>query len=197
MGAGVPAITEYNNTGKMTLTTWNATTKKIVGPTGVVPLTADWFGAIKLDFATYTGDPNIFPSDPNAWVYLKSTFDNAHLFFAEPLDSSTLVKLGFTKFPNSVELIDGNIPTEFVLKQNYPNPFNPETKIEFSLPKTEFVNISVYDVVGNLITHLFRGEKQAGTYRISFNGENLSSGVYLLQMNAGSLNKVIKMVLTR
>ena len=197
MGSGVPAITEYNNTGYITLATWNPTTKKIVGPTGVVPLVSDWKTAFKVDHVTYTGDPNILPGDPNLWAFLKSTTDNSHLYYAEPLDSSTLAKLGFTRFPNSVELIDDNIPTDYVLNQNYPNPFNPETKIEFSLPKTEFVKISVYDAVGNLVTDLLKGERSAGTYRISFNGENLASGIYLLQMNAGSFNKVIKMVLTR
>lgn len=104
LGGTVPAIVEYNNTGRMTMTTWNPTTKKIVGPTGVVPLTSDWKTAFKLDYVTYTGDSTILPSDPNLWVYLKSETDNAHLFYCEPLDDSTLTKLGFTRLPIPVEL---------------------------------------------------------------------------------------------
>jgi hypothetical protein len=86
------------------MTTWNPTTKKIVGPSGVVPLTSDWKTAFKLDYVTYTGDSTILPSDPNLWVYLKSETDNAHLFYCEPLDDATLTKLGFTRLPVPVEL---------------------------------------------------------------------------------------------
>ena len=104
MGGTNPVITEYNNTGRMTMTTWNPTTKKIVGPSGVVPLTSDWKTAFKLDYVTYTGDSTILPGDPNLWVYLKSETDNAHLFYCEPLDDATLTKLGFTRLPVPVEL---------------------------------------------------------------------------------------------
>jgi len=197
MGAGVPAITEYNNTGSVTMAKWNPTTKKIVGPTGVVPLVSDWKTAFKVDHVTYTGDPNIFPSDPNLWAFLKSETDNSHLYFCEPLDSSTLAKIGVTRFPSSVEIIDNNFPSQFVLKQNYPNPFNPETVIEFSLPQNSFVSIKVYDSVGNEISELFRGEKDAGNYRVNFNGQNLSSGIYYVKMNAGTFSNTIKMVLMR
>jgi len=197
MGAGVPAITEYNNTGSVTMAKWNPTTKKIVGPTGVVPLVSDWKTAFKVDHVTYTGDPNIFPSDPNLWAFLKSETDNSHLYFCEPLDSSTLAKIGVTRFPSSVEIIDNNFPSQFVLKQNYPNPFNPETVIEFSLPQNSFVSIKVYDTVGNEISELFRGEKDAGNYKVNFNGQNLSSGIYYVKMNAGTFSNTIKMVLMR
>lgn len=197
MGAGVPAITEYNNTGSVTMAKWNPTTKKIVGPTGVVPLVSDWKTAFKVDHVTYTGDPNIFPSDPNLWAFLKSTTDNSHLYYCEPLDSSTLAKIGVTRFPSSVEIIDNNLPSQFVLKQNYPNPFNPETVIEFSLPQNSFVSIKVYDAVGNEVSELFRGEKDAGNYKVNFNGQNLSSGIYYVKMNAGTFSNTIKMVLMR
>ncbi len=197
MGAGVPAITEYNNTGFVTMAKWNPNTKKIVGPTGVVPLVSDWKTAFKVDHVTYTGDPNILPSDPNLWAFLKSETDNSHLFYCEPLDSSTLAKIGVTRFPSSVEIIDNNLPSQFVLKQNYPNPFNPETVIEFSLPKNSFVSIKVYDAVGNEVSELFRGEKEAGNYKVNFNGQNLSSGIYYVKMNAGTFSNTIKMVLMR
>lgn len=197
MGAGVPTITEYNNTGYITLAKWNPDTKKIVGPTGVVPLVKDWKTAFKVDHVTYTGDPTVFPSDPNLWVFLKSTTDNSHLYYAEPLDSSTLAKMGVTRFPSSVEFADNNVPSQFTLKQNYPNPFNPETIIEFSIPQSSFVTIKVYDAVGNEVAELLSAEKGAGNYKINFDGKNLSSGVYYVKMNAGSYSNTIKMVLMR
>ncbi|MCS7053313.1 MAG: T9SS type A sorting domain-containing protein [Ignavibacterium sp.] len=197
MGAGVPAINEYNNTGSITLAKWNATTKKIDGPTGVVPLVRDWKTAFKVDHVTYTGDPTVFPGDPNLWVFLKSTTDNSHLYFCEPLDSSTLAKMGVTRFPSSVEFANDNIPTQFTLKQNYPNPFNPETIIEFSIPQSAYVTLKVYDSVGNEVAELFNGERGAGNYKVNFDGKNLSSGVYYVKMTAGNYSKTIKMVLMR
>jgi len=197
MGSGNAAITEYNNTGQISMTTWNPTTKKIIGPSGVVPIPADWKTSLKMDFVTYTGDPTILPGDPNLWVYLKSEVDNSHMFYAEPLDSSTLAKLGFTRFPTSVETIDNNIPSDFVLSQNYPNPFNPSTKIEFSIPETSFITLKVYDAVGNEISTLFSGEKGAGNYKVDFDGKNLASGIYFCKMNTGSFSKSIKMLLMK
>lgn len=197
MGSGNAAINEYNNTGQITMTTWNPTTKKIIGPSGVVPIPADWKTSLKMDYVTYTGDPTILPGDPNLWVYLKSETDNSHMFYAEPLDSSTLAKLGFTRFPTSVGIIDNNIPTDFVLSQNYPNPFNPSTKIEFSVPETAHVTIKVYDAIGNEIVTLYSGEKGAGNYKVNFDGKNLASGIYYCKMSTGNFSKSIKMLLMK
>ncbi len=203
MGGLNAAITEYNNTGNITLTTWNETTKKIVGPTGVIPLVADWKTAFKIDYAVYNGDPNIFPSDPNAWAFLKTGSDNAHLFFAEPLDSSTLAKLGFTRFPTSVEQINNDIPVSFALEQNYPNPFNPSTTIRFSIPQTENVSIEIYNVQGELIKTLLKNSDQsAGTFEMKWDGKDnsgniVTSGVYITRMSAGTFNQTQKMVLLK
>lgn len=200
MGGTNAAITEYNNTGRMTMTTWNPTTHKIVGPSGVVPLTGDWKTAFKLDYVTYTGDSTILPGDPNLWVYLKSESDNAHLFYCEPLDSSTLAKLGFTRFPTSVERVDNNIPASFSLEQNYPNPFNPSTTIRFSIPQSEIVSIEIYDVQGELIKTLIKNSDQStGTFELKWDGKDNSgkivpSGIYFTRMSAGKFNQVQKMV---
>ncbi|NCS87820.1 MAG: hypothetical protein AUK34_03590 [Ignavibacteria bacterium CG2_30_36_16] len=200
MGGTNPAITEYNNTGFITMTTWNSTSKKIIGPSGVVPIPADWKTSLKLDFVTYTGDPTVFPSDPNAWVYLKSEVDNSHLFYCEPLDSSTLAKLGFTRFPTSIEKIDNNVPDKFVLEQNYPNPFNPNTTIRFSIPQSEIVSIEIYDVQGELVKSLLKNSDQSsGTFELKWDGKDDSgkvvpSGIYFTRMSAGKFNQVQKMV---
>lgn len=203
MNGSNAAITEYNNTGNITLTTWNESTKKIVGPTGVVPLVADWKTAFKIDYAVYNGDPNIFPSDPNAWAFLKTGSDNAHLYFAEPLDSSTLAKLGFSRFPSSVKLIDNNIPSEFALYQNYPNPFNPSTTIRFALRETGKVTVNIYDIQGRLIKSLVNNsEKSAGTYEVNWdgtdsNGNKVTSGIYFTRMSTGSFHQTQKMILMK
>lgn len=69
------------------------------------------------------------------------------------------------------------IPTTLLL-ENYPNPFNPSTTIYFELPERSTVTIKIYDVIGNEISTIINQVKEAGKYKINFNGEGLPSGVY-------------------
>lgn len=88
-------------------------------------------------------------------------------------------------------------PSEFQLNQNYPNPFNPVTKIEFKIPRSNFVNIKVYDILGNEITELVNEYLKAGEYEIFFNGSNLSSGVYFYQLTTEKFSASKIMILTK
>jgi len=85
--------------------------------------------------------------------------------------------------------IDENniVSTEFKLEQNYPNPFNPRTMIEYSLPKTSDVKLTVYNVNGREIRGLVQGQKDAGNHSavwnaLDENGNAVSSGVYFYQI---------------
>lgn len=81
---------------------------------------------------------------------------------------------------------NGNqIPDNFSLKQNYPNPFNPTTTINYSIPKTSFVTIKVYDILGREVTTLINKNETAGNYSVNFNASSLSSGIYFYQLKAG------------
>ena len=66
----------------------------------------------------------------------------------------------------------------FELKQNYPNPFNPSTVIRYSIPSSSFVSLNVYDVTGKFISNLTNQRLNAGSYEVSFNSKELSSGIY-------------------
>lgn len=72
---------------------------------------------------------------------------------------------------------------DFNLKQNYPNPFNPKTVISYNLRKGGFVSIRIYNIQGKLLNTLVRQNQMEGTYDISFNGQNLPSGVYFYSLN--------------
>ena len=98
---------------------------------------------------------------------------------------------------SQIENIFINYPSIFTLDQNYPNPFNPSTKIKFSLPRTENVKIEVYNIIGQKIQTLLNKSMPAGYHEIEFNGENLSSGVYLYKIEAGTWQDVKKMILIR
>ena len=85
--------------------------------------------------------------------------------------------------------------SDYHIEQNYPNPFNPTTKINYKIPKTSFVTIKFYDVLGKEITTLVNEEKHAGNYQVDFDGRNLTSGVYFYKFQAGSFVETKKMVL--
>jgi len=96
----------------------------------------------------------------------------------------------------SIEQISG-LPQNFELTQNYPNPFNPSTKIEYSIPEASFVQLKVYDILGNEVATLINEEQSAGSYRADFSGANLSSGLYIAKLQAGYYSKTIKMTLLK
>lgn len=85
-------------------------------------------------------------------------------------------------------------PDQYNLSQNYPNPFNPETKINFSLPAKQFVSLKVYNALGELVKDLVNEIKEAGNYSVTFDGSNLSSGVYIYRLE--SQNFVINKKMT-
>ena len=88
-------------------------------------------------------------------------------------------------FPQSVKNIDiDGVPREFVLSQNYPNPFNPNTTINYALPHSCEVTITLYDILGNEVSTLVSENKKAGYYSVEFNASNLSSGIYFYKIEA-------------
>jgi hypothetical protein len=87
--------------------------------------------------------------------------------------------------------------TNFYLAQNYPNPFNPTTVIRYQMPKAGFVSIKLYDILGREVKTLVNESKGAGSYNVTFNAENLSSGVYIYQMKAGGFISSKKLVLMK
>ena len=78
----------------------------------------------------------------------------------------------------------GEVPDDFTLKQNYPNPFNPSTQIRFELPEDAEVTLRVYNSVGREVTTLIDESKSAGSYEVTFNANDLSSGNYIYRLEA-------------
>lgn len=94
------------------------------------------------------------------------------------------------------------VPTTYELHQNYPNPFNPTTVITYTVPAKVDVKLEVYNILGQKIATLFNKEQVAGTHSLEWNskndyGMNVTSGVYLLKMQAGTFSQVKKMLLVR
>ncbi len=99
--------------------------------------------------------------------------------------------------PVKVENPLSETPTEFRLEQNYPNPFNPSTTIGYKLPQSTNVTLKVFDVLGNKVATLVDEYKNADNYIVQFTINNLASGIYFYQLNAGSFIEVKKMLLIR
>jgi len=94
------------------------------------------------------------------------------------------------------------IPSEFVLYQNYPNPFNPETTIRFDLPEQQYVNLTIYNVLGQKVIDLITENFAAGYHKVIWNGRDkrnipVTSGVYFYQIKAGPHLTNKKMVLLK
>ncbi len=91
--------------------------------------------------------------------------------------------------------VNVNGPNKFNLSQNYPNPFNPTTKIDFELPQDSKVNITVYDMLGKVVKVLENSTKKSGYYTINFDGNSLSSGIYIYRLTAesnGNISTIVK-----
>jgi parallel beta-helix repeat protein len=90
-----------------------------------------------------------------------------------------------------------SLPDRFILLQNYPNPFNDQTTIRFVLPKSQNVQLTIYDLLGRRIETLIDDYKQAGSHTITFDASHLSSGVYFYRLQAGEMVKIKRMVLLK
>ena len=139
-------------------------------------------------------------------ITIKVSGVNLHLsdVFGGKLLNETIQDGGeFTIYDSRINkiMIDGNyineFPISFALEQNYPNPFNPSTKIKFAVPKEANVNLSIYNVLGEMVTTLVNEEKKAGYHEVDFDASSLASGVYLYRIKAGDFVSTKKMILMK
>jgi len=96
-----------------------------------------------------------------------------------------------------VERTTAGVPQTFELSQNYPNPFNPTTNLEYSISKSSNVVLEVFNVLGQSVAKLVDEHQTPGTYRTSFDGAKLSSGVYVYRLKANDFVQTRKMVLMK
>ncbi len=99
--------------------------------------------------------------------------------------------------PNDNYSSKNKIPQNYALNQNYPNPFNPTTTISYQIPKQGFVNIIVYDILGDKVETLVNREQQAGKYSVQFNASNLSSGIYFYTIRVNNFTSTKKLLLLK
>ncbi len=88
-------------------------------------------------------------------------------------------------------------PAQFGLAQNYPNPFNPSTMINFSISKPGMTSLDVYNILGQKVATLIRGNLTAGQHSVEFNAVNMPSGVYIYKLSSNAQTMTKKMILMK
>jgi len=144
------------------------------------------------NFQTFTTDL-LNPISGNHDVYLKFVGSGSGELFR--LQSFQFITNSKPTAINSRP--ENNLPRRFYLEQNYPNPFNPVTRIKYSVPKTSYLTIKVYDVMGREVATVFDGVQQAGNYTAILDGSNLTSGIYFYKMETNGFVETKKLVLLK
>ncbi len=96
-----------------------------------------------------------------------------------------------------VDLGDDALPSAFSLSEAYPNPFNPSTNLRFEVPMSSDLTIAVYNLMGQEVAKLASGRYAAGSYNVTWQAENMASGMYFIRMNANGFNSVRKVMLLK
>jgi len=133
-------------------------------------------------------------------------FNPSNYYTYQPDDPAALPTLLMTlsgsgkidPVPVSIKVHSGSkLPSRLTLTGNYPNPFNPVTQIQYTLFEKEFVNLTVYNLVGKKVACLIDKIQSSGSYSVKFDGSKLPSGVYLYRLQAGGKFLTRKMMLLK
>ena len=145
------------------------------------------------------GTPNTSTSQNPANIqYAVSGLYQVKLVASNSYGSDTIIR---TKYVNVSPMIgiSGNETTlnDYRLYQNFPNPFNPSTTIKYSIAKSGFVSLKVFDVTGREVVALVNSVLKSGTYDTIFNADKLTSGVYYYQLSSEDFCETRKMLLIK
>lgn len=134
----------------------------------------------------------------NSWTLIGGTVNTSDNYVEiGGVNNFSYWTLSGTNNPLPVENEEPGIPTRFNLYQNYPNPFNPTTNIKFDIPEASFVNVSIFNILGEKVAEIVNEYLIAGSYKLSFGAEKLSAGIYLYKITAGNFNFTRKMTLVK
>ncbi len=188
---GIPLISSFSPTGDTTIT-----------PTGSVAFNVDAMdtSGFSLNYSWWKNGEQL-PNTGDFYLYVSNSglpvprTDSIEVKVTNGHNEVNVKWLVHVDNPSSVN--GSNKPLSYTLYQNYPNPFNPSTQIKFSIAQNEFVNLSVFNLLGEKVDELINESLAAGQYSVSFNAAGFSSGVYIAKIQAGSFKQFIKMSLLK
>jgi hypothetical protein len=148
------------------------------------------------------GDLNWFPEAKETYLANRDRFvtalmdsmENATFTYTPGDTESAYITL--ENLPTSSEGFS-NVPATFSLSENYPNPFNPSTNINFTLPVSADVVLTVHNVLGQQVAELVNTRMTAGTHTVNFDATNLASGMYIYRLQAGTFVQNKRMMLIK
>jgi hypothetical protein len=143
---------------------------------------------------------SINPDNTNPINIGRSSYNNGTGYFNGVISNISLWNYAIPVTP--VENEQFNIPADYGISNNFPNPFNPSTTINYSVPGASNVNITVYDINGQVVKNLLNEFKNSGSYSLNWDGKNdsgstVSSGTYFYQIQIGNFVQTKKMILLK
>lgn len=131
-------------------------------------------------------------TDPNPWAI---GVHGQYLFVAGIMGN--FARRPLSEMITTVDYAHSNPIEDFSLAQNYPNPFNSSTTFEFMVPRTDYVTLSIHDLLGREITRIKNEKMNPGKYSLLWQAEDIASGVYYYRLGVGHFIKTKKLVLLR
>ncbi len=167
--------------------------------TGITGVSNDWWVVRQSTVVYYS------PNNGTSWLTDYNAPSGSFTHITKARSGSNIVLwavrtaggISRNEIPVGIIPVSGSVPSKFNLVQNFPNPFNPSTTIRFDVPVSENVNLVVYDELGRQISVLVNEKMNPGSYKIDFEGTNLTSGVYFYKLTAGNYTDTRKMILSK
>ncbi len=120
------------------------------------------------------------PNDYRSFNLNVTCFDSDSYYLYAGTKEDGIWRIPVSEITNTNDIT--STPYEFALSPNYPNPFNPKTIINYSLSTSKYINLNVFDVLGNQVAELVNEKKPAGNYEAGFDGSNFPTGVYFYRL---------------
>ena len=165
----------------------------------------DYFGETYTD--TYESNEPMVEVTPYEWAVLMTNLNLQrwtlqYTVQASDEEYSIETEGEFVFYNSTLSVENAFIPLSFRLLQNYPNPFNPITTVRYELPEDSFVDVTVYDMLGNVVNNLINTNQSSGYKSIQWDATNnqgapVSAGVYLYKIQAGNFVDTKKMILLK
>ncbi len=121
-------------------------------------------------------------------VYISFPFETISSLSQRKMLASEILK--FFDYTTGIHFEDNELPTEWSLSRNYPNPFNSQTNFEIQVPDRNFMNLSIYDVLGRKVAEVYSGEIEAGIHKLSWTSHEFASGIYFAKLSVESKDKI-------
>jgi hypothetical protein len=164
----------------------------IVGTASYLHQDADFDG----DNGRWTPD-SIFHEQNNGYVLVEVVGDDVQFTWKHRTESLVFKDGGDSHQFVATSLEDLSAVPTFQLFQNYPNPFNPTTMINYQLPITNYVKLSIYNLLGQKVVTLVNENQRAGYHQVEWDASEFASGVYFYLLKAGEFQDVKKLILLR